>query len=236
MTIKIGYPVDLRSHRKTQGFGENPQDYARFGLKGHNGDDFASVNVGQTDYIFAVDQGTVSKVAYDLNGFGHHVYVQHGWGKSVYAHMVKIWVTVGDKVARGTILGEEGSTGNSSGKHVHFGIYPTGISVNNGYKGAVDPTPYYVMGSDAGPSEPEKPEKPAGELLKAGKAMVVSNAGLNVRLSPSKQNGKLLAWLQSGAVIDITDQTAQDGDVVYRAAIVWVAETEGNYIYLKNVE
>ncbi len=75
------------------------------------------------DPIWAADDGVVSKVAYLKYGYGYHVIVDHGGGKStLYAHFQKIYVQQGQHVARGDVLGEMGSTGYSSGSHLHFEV------------------------------------------------------------------------------------------------------------------
>jgi len=75
------------------------------------------------DPIWAADDGVVIKVAYLNTGYGYHVIIDHGGGKTTtYAHLQKIYVKQGQKVARGEVLGEEGSTGHSTGSHLHFEV------------------------------------------------------------------------------------------------------------------
>ncbi|MFC1598679.1 peptidoglycan DD-metalloendopeptidase family protein [Patescibacteria group bacterium] len=75
------------------------------------------------DPIWAAEDGIVTKVAYLKYGYGYHVIVDHGGGKtSLYAHFQKIYVNQGQAVARGDVLGEMGSTGYSTGSHLHLEI------------------------------------------------------------------------------------------------------------------
>jgi len=73
--------------------------------------------------IWAAESGTVSKVAFLNYGYGYHVIIGHGGGKStLYGHFQKIYVKEGQKVDKGEVLGEMGSTGYSTGSHLHFEV------------------------------------------------------------------------------------------------------------------
>ena len=64
--------------------------------------------------------GAVEKVSYQANGYGNYVKLRHAWGFSLYAHLERICVNVGDKVPAGTLIGWMGNTGFSTGTHLHF--------------------------------------------------------------------------------------------------------------------
>ncbi len=73
-------------------------------------------------FVLASAPGVVSRVV-DLGdrSYGRYVVVEHGNGESsLYAHLLSMWVTEGQWVDQGTILGKVGSTGGSSGPHLHF--------------------------------------------------------------------------------------------------------------------
>ena len=81
--------------------------------------------------IAAADAGVVVDVQYLRYGYGQHVLVSHGDGLStLYAHLSEIYVKVGDRLARGQILGRMGSTGRSTGTHLHFEVRKNGMIVN----------------------------------------------------------------------------------------------------------
>ncbi len=81
--------------------------------------------------IAAADAGVVADVQYLRYGYGYHVIVGHGEGLStLYAHMSEIYVTPGDRLSRGQILGRMGSSGRSTGMHLHFEVRKNGIIVN----------------------------------------------------------------------------------------------------------
>lgn len=77
--------------------------------------------------ILAADSGKVIVAGWtDNTGYGNRVMIDHGNGyKTLYAHMSKIAVVVGQTVKRGDVLGQMGSTGRSTGTHLHFEIRTT---------------------------------------------------------------------------------------------------------------
>lgn len=82
--------------------------------------------------IAASDGGVVEVAGWPDNyGYGNRIMVNHGNGyKSMYAHLSNIYVSIGQTVSRGQIIGQMGSTGRSTGIHLHFEVYYGGVSVN----------------------------------------------------------------------------------------------------------
>jgi hypothetical protein len=122
------WPTHCRCYH--QRFGDNPQIYydcCRM-VGGHNGVDLrVDLEAPETSPIFAALPGTVSQVALDQGGYGHHLRVRSYSpdGEEIillYAHLSDIEVEVGTWVARGDLLGWGGSTGFSSGPHLHLGM------------------------------------------------------------------------------------------------------------------
>lgn len=89
---------------------------------------------GETgDPIKPIKKGVVEYVASDSYGYGKHVIVDHGNNLvSLYAHLSKIDVKVGDEVTTESTLGLMGSTGHSTGSHLHLEIRDHGIPINPG--------------------------------------------------------------------------------------------------------
>jgi murein DD-endopeptidase MepM/ murein hydrolase activator NlpD len=80
--------------------------------------------------IRAVAAGTVT-FAQQFNVLGNAVGIDHGQGlESMYLHMSKLEVAPGTQVQRGDVLGYAGSTGRSTGPHLHWVLYVNGINVN----------------------------------------------------------------------------------------------------------
>ncbi|MEI4487270.1 M23 family metallopeptidase [Frigidibacter sp. MR17.14] len=90
--------------------------------------------------IYATADGTVTRAGW-MNGYGNMVEIKHDFGfETVYGHMSKIRVSVGDRVSRGEQVGDMGSTGRSTGTHLHYEVRPGG--------NAVDPMTYIKAGKD----------------------------------------------------------------------------------------
>lgn len=101
----------------------------------HTGLDISSGNRSGVIHIKPFKPGTVIEASWSSNGLGNHVVIDHGGGMtSVYGHMYAISVQQGQHVDLGTTLGTEGSTGASTGTHLHLEIRLNGV--------AVDPRPY----------------------------------------------------------------------------------------------
>ena len=93
----------------------------------HNGVDLAA---GQGTPIYATKSGVVSTATYNY-AYGYYVVVNHLDGySSLYGHMTHYTVSEGEYVDRGEIIGYVGSTGYSTGPHLHFTIYYNGNTVN----------------------------------------------------------------------------------------------------------
>ena len=81
--------------------------------------------------IVASDNGTVERISYNAGGYGHYLVVNHNNGyKTLYAHLSSISVNVGQSVPKGTVLGQMGSTGRSTGIHLHFEVIKHGSNIN----------------------------------------------------------------------------------------------------------
>jgi murein DD-endopeptidase MepM/ murein hydrolase activator NlpD len=81
--------------------------------------------------VLAADSGYVVAAGWDDTGYGRVVLIDHGNGyQTLYAHLDKYYVEAGDSVAKGEQIGEMGSTGNSTGPHLHFEIRNNGVQRN----------------------------------------------------------------------------------------------------------
>ena len=119
-------------YRVSQKFGENPSMYSKFGLKGHNGIDFAIPN-GTT--ILAPHHGTIKEALFDKNGYGWYVKIENEQEGSVMGHFEKILVKYGQRVNEGDNIAISDNTGNSTGPHLHWGYYHFPRDRKNGYNG-----------------------------------------------------------------------------------------------------
>ena len=94
----------------------------------HNGVDMACASGTP---IYATRAGTVTTASYQAGGAGNYVSINHADGfASIYMHMTNYVVYAGQKVSQGQLIGYVGSTGISTGPHLHFGISYAGTYVN----------------------------------------------------------------------------------------------------------
>ena len=104
-----------------------------FGSTNHKGVDIC--NVGFTSSVFATNSGKVILASsprqgsyYGGSGYGNYVVVDHGGGvTTLYAHLSTVSVSKGQTVSQGTVLGITGSTGASTGPHLHYEVRINGV-------------------------------------------------------------------------------------------------------------
>lgn len=107
------------------GFRKDPMSRAR---TMHQGIDFAGP-IGTP--VYSTGDGVVIEADYSFSGYGNQVIVDHGFGyKTRYAHLHKINVKVGDKVERAEMVGSLGSSGKSTGPHLHYEVMVRNNPVN----------------------------------------------------------------------------------------------------------
>ena len=122
-----GYIWPVSSRRITSTFGGRASP-GGIGSTNHKGIDIGGV--GYTTEIHAAKAGTVIVSQYS-SSYGNYVVVSHGSGNTtLYAHMSSRKVSVGQYVNQGDVLGITGSTGNSTGPHLHFEITESGVRIN----------------------------------------------------------------------------------------------------------
>ena len=95
---------------------------------GHRGLDIAQ---GYGVPVYAAEAGVVAWVQYDTYGYGYHLLINHGNGyQTLYAHFSDIYVVPGQSVARGEGIGRQGTTGYTTGPHLHFEVHKNGVPIN----------------------------------------------------------------------------------------------------------
>ncbi|HJV32699.1 MAG TPA: M23 family metallopeptidase [Patescibacteria group bacterium] len=89
------------------------------------------INGTLKDATYAADAGIVTFAGWNKSGYGNMILIDHGNGMITrYAHHSKMFVKAGDQVTKGQTIGMVGSTGRSTGPHLHFEIYMNGKRVN----------------------------------------------------------------------------------------------------------
>lgn len=108
-------------------------------IKLHGGLDFAAPSGTP---IYATGDGVVEDASLSDVGYGNHVVVNHSYGyKTLYGHMIRMKVKRGQAVKRGDVLGWVGSTGKSTGPHLHYEVVKNGTRVDPVYFFYNDLTP-----------------------------------------------------------------------------------------------
>lgn len=200
--IKLNMPVPVGSV-VTQSFGENPQVYARFGQAGHNGIDYG---VATGTEVRAAADGIVEKIGYDADGYGVYVKIDHGEFITLYAHLSQALAVKNDKVWAGEVIGLSGSSGFSTGAHVHFELRTPGAMVPGYPQGARDASPFFVAQPAPQVAAPD-PHTLALLALRAVECSipqahdqrlmsVSARRGANIRLSPG---GRIVGALAYGS-------------------------------------
>lgn len=124
---KSPFAVPVKSSfRFTSGFGYR-RDPKGAGTRMHSGTDFAA-STGTP--IYATADGEVVFAGWD-SGYGRHIKIRHDFGiETSYAHLSQIRVNVGERVSRGDRIGDMGSSGRSTGTHLHYEVRIGGQPVN----------------------------------------------------------------------------------------------------------
>ena len=124
------WPVDSRYITSTVGGRTSP---GGIGSTNHKGTDIG--RVGYTSPIYAAKSGTVIVSQYS-SSYGNYVVISHGSGNTtLYGHMSSRSVSVGQYVNQGDVLGITGSTGHSTGPHLHFEVTENGVRIDPLKKG-----------------------------------------------------------------------------------------------------
>ena len=122
-----GWIKPLKSYTFTSAFGMRMHPIKKKWLM-HEGVDLSAP---QGTPIYAAKAGKVTRTAFQAGGAGYYVSINHGDGfSSVYMHMTHYIVSPGQYVSTGQVIGYVGSTGGSTGPHLHFGISKNGVYVN----------------------------------------------------------------------------------------------------------
>ncbi len=125
----IAVPADkpVRAGAFTSGFGVRSDPFSG-GAARHMGIDIAGP-VGTP--IYATADGVVSEAGWHAGGYGNLIKVDHGRGiETRYAHLSAIAVRTGERIKRGQLIGRMGSTGRSTGSHLHYEVRIDGRAVN----------------------------------------------------------------------------------------------------------
>ncbi|MEL7445437.1 MAG: M23 family metallopeptidase [Pseudomonadota bacterium] len=146
-TISIPSIMPLSGARMSSGYGMRNHPVLRKRRK-HNGIDLAAPTGTP---VYATADGIVGRADW-FSSYGLYIRIDHGADlETRYAHLSKLAVAAGERVEKGDLIGHVGSTGRSTGPHLHYEVRVDGVAVN--------PIPYMVESeaqlsfADAGSSE-----------------------------------------------------------------------------------
>ena len=208
--FKLQWPVD--NPIITQRFGENPQNYARFGLAGHEGVDFG-LPTGSN--VYACADGRVLKIQpRDDTAYGIHVCLQHRVDgseyRTIYAHLSRVLVALHQSVRAGERIALSGDTGNSTAPHLHLTLKLIGAE-NPGYGNRLDPLPYL--------EEVESQE--TSDLT------IYTSEQVRLRARPTTASAELV-WLDGGEALTVLgDADAARASVGRRGQWIQVRRADG---------
>ena len=134
-------PVDFHDLRRIGSlFGYRTDPFYKV-TKFHEGIDFTAP-VGTP--IYATGDGVISVAEHNSGGYGNKIMINHGYSyETVYAHLSKVKVKVGQRVKRGEVIGLMGNTGKSTAPHCHYEVHKAGVPMN----------PIYFFFNDITPAE-----------------------------------------------------------------------------------
>lgn len=121
-------PVRNKDLRKmSSGYGYRTDPFSKVKIF-HSGIDFTAPTGTQ---IYATADGVVARADADASGYGNHIRIDHGFGYlTLYAHLSKLKVKPGQNVKRGDLIGFVGSTGKSTGPHLHYEVHKDNKPIN----------------------------------------------------------------------------------------------------------
>ena len=158
----------------------------------HKGMDFAAP-MGVS--VVAGMSGKVVFAGWNSQGYGNLVIIEDGTFRLYEAHLSAFTVHVGDIVSQGTEIGRVGSTGNSTGPHVHFELRRNGV--------AIDPRPYF----EAVEVEAEvAPPADVGDYVMRSRSL-----GVRVRNKANTATGAIWGFLPAGLIVCAAELVEGEG-------------------------
>ncbi|NEO27559.1 MAG: M23 family metallopeptidase [Kamptonema sp. SIO4C4] len=149
--------------------------------------------------IFATKAGTVVAAGWDDWGLGNAIMLQHADGsRTVYGHNQTLFVQEGQQVEQGQMIAEMGSTGNSTGPHLHFEVYLEGDR-------AIDPLQVLSTVGQNGQTPPSNVAVADAQTVATGSSSQCTGPALidqetrNFRVKICQRNGQLYYFGQSKA-------------------------------------
>ena len=222
-SVKPYPPCDLK-YVVTQKFGEHPEIYKQ--RKGHPGLDYATPMLSD---LYAVGDGVVEKAGYRASGgYGREVFIRIGKYLVIYGHLSEVYVSVGEKVSRGQIIGLSGGDPNdsdpldgfSTGPHLHFEIRDTTKPQTLPLIGAVDPETWLASDLDQ-----TVDVVPSNKPVINSDVVTVITDYINIRRDPSTNQPPIGRVLYG---MDLPTTGRVEGN--WHEIKLWVHDGNGDYL------
>ena len=192
--IGKGWKWPSLTHLITSPFG-NRKSPGGIGTTNHSGID---IGAAFGTPVLASKGGTVTRAGW-AGGYGNLVQIDHGNGWStLYGHNSAILVSAGQRVRQGQTIALVGSTGRSTGPHIHFGMQHNGSFVN--------PLSYLGTGYENGGLVTEP-----GYIGERGRNEMV------IPMSQSKRNRGLSLWSEAGEMLGITPRSPESSTTISKS-------------------
>lgn len=185
-----------------------------------NGDHYGlDIAGGLGTPIHTVEDGIVTK-SYFSSSYGHVIFIKHqNEMETVYAHLQKRNVTEGQQVSQGEIIGEMGSTGHSSGVHLHFEVHQSGWTIDKKY--ALDPV--IVLGHvDLGESVQAFSAKKTHEALHTLANHSSNESSLKEYVVKSGDNLTVIAEKTNTTVEELMKQNQLKSDLIHPQQVLLI--------------
>lgn len=177
--------------------------------------------------ILASAEGQVVFAAWDSTGYGNFVIIEHKDGNATcYAHLSDISVRRWQNVRQGELIGHSGTTGNSTGPHLHF----EARRFWNDYKTHFDPMTLPLVSVDDSISAKPDP-KPAGCILTPGEVRVSAPSGVFAHM-PDFSDKTVLVF---GTKLNFTGKTTEHNGLTFCECTLWIADNDGETQLLENI-
>lgn len=183
--------------------------------------------------VLASSDGTVMFAGWDKTGYGNLVIIKHSENATLYAHLSDIHVTVGEKVRQGSLIGHSGTTGNSTGPHLHF----EARKIWNDWKTHFDPMLLPITNVDDSISEIHSKSDNGllvAEDLEIGEVVI----GCPLGAFGHSLNFDDKWVFKTGTKMNFTGETMKSGKYTFCKCILplWVAVNDGETQILESVK
>lgn len=177
--------------------------------------------------ILASADGSVVFAGWDKTGYGNLVILQHPDGRAtLYAHLNSIHVALGEKVKQGSLLGHSGTTGNSTGPHLHFEARTRW----NDYKTHFNPInlPLITIDDNVQENNTNPTQNSEHFTLEKGPVMVIAPSGVFAH----NENFTAKTPLPFGTKLTFTGKTTEYKNLTFCECTLWLAQQSEDQTHL----